>query len=1077
MASRVEIEIEISGIRYMLNTIDNEPIPLTFQIGDIQNIDATNSSYSKTIQLPDDENNRRVFGFISDLDVTLDSGPLPTLQQGGIIINPRNPGFETYRTIAPVRGAVNPYTYFNPNKKARCYVLCDSVIVMEGYLQLVKFVQNANTNNNRFECVIYSGNDNFWTKLSDNLLSDINWKKFNHIWSPESIATSWFGNADTMGYFYPLIDYGDSGAPQQGIGGDWTLQDMGGATGSTAGSYVSIDCLYPATYAKSIWDKIFQTAGYQYSSTFLNSDKFKSLIIPFNNANMTRPDDNPFTFRVGMGNVYTGPTGSAQTDKWDIQAAVPGYGTLPICTPAIPSGNANCRNIGGAGPSGTITLPGVGNIFGAGWGNVINYTDTGVRVRMADLSTPNSDGGSNYDITFWDYHQLYATSSNGNIDKLNMRFVYQYDIIEYFPTGVVNQNNLGQPTKGYLTFNRAQVANPNSPFRTEMGRPQGLTAAVPGDNTYYGIPEVGNPFGYNPVSNLNPTIRLDNGTDRLYLGDSTNNNQIVSDVTDPISGAPGKRYQGLMYTGWCGSNTARDLVDSWYTSDGVSMNYPGGYGVQKTDGLYGIRPGEHVWVTYNRQFTNSVAITVPTNLTTFTSGNTMWNEMQGDAIPYDMIDYNSVIPAGIKQSDFILSIIKMFNLFIEPDKTNPNMLKIEPRDDYYAQGTLHDWTDKLDVGQDLEGDILAETQNKITSFLPKLDSDYFNTDYNTTFNEIYGQYKYVFDNDFITGEKKIETIFASTPMVTPVGSRGFVIPKIVKWNNGGYLKTNSAPRILHRTPPVEGIWGSGLITNRFNEYWKLGVRSRNIVYDMGSAYPYAGHFDHPYDPTYDINWGQTRKLYYGQDNAINDNLVTCYWKKMLDEYDNVDSRIIIANMWLDPLDVSKFSFADQVLINNQYYKVIKIDGYDPSQKITCKVTLLKTLNITVPKAPQRAFVYGPAGTGLSPNLFMNNIGNTGLITAIGSHRNVILSSDSGSIGHNNQIGEGSPHVFVSGQDNIVEANNSNTIIHGSNNMVYASASSPFIKGDMNIVSPNGRATIFGNTNDVTDSVTASSYIV
>ena len=37
----------------------------------------------------------------------------------------------------------------------------------------------------------------------------------------------------------------------------------------------------------------------------------------------------------------------------------------------------------------------------------------------------------------------------------------------------------------------------------------------------------------------------------------------------------------------------------------------------------------------------------------------------------DYIDLNQVLHATVKQSDFIASIIKMFNLYIEPDIENP----------------------------------------------------------------------------------------------------------------------------------------------------------------------------------------------------------------------------------------------------------------------------------------------------------------------------------------------------------------------------------------------------------------------
>ena len=67
----------------------------------------------------------------------------------------------------------------------------------------------------------------------------------------------------------------------------------------------------------------------------------------------------------------------------------------------------------------------------------------------------------------------------------------------------------------------------------------------------------------------------------------------------------------------------------------------------------------------------------------------------------DTIDMNSTIPVKIKQKDFIMSIVKMFNLYISSDNTNEKNLLIEPRDDFYNNQVI-DWSSKIDKSQDIE---------------------------------------------------------------------------------------------------------------------------------------------------------------------------------------------------------------------------------------------------------------------------------------------------------------------------------------------------------------------------------------
>ena len=127
----------------------------------------------------------------------------------------------------------------------------------------------------------------------------------------------------------------------------------------------------------------------------------------------------------------------------------------------------------------------------------------------------------------------------------------------------------------------------------------------------------------------------------------------------------------------------------------------------------------------------------------------------------------------------------MFNLYVEPSKDYPKTLIIEPRDNYYQSGTIKDWSRKLNTNTPVEEQILGETQNKKTTFKYKEDKDFFNTDYTTTTGGLsYGEYNYYIDNDFTTGEKKIEVIFSPNPIVAVRVPKSkaysqIIIPKIV----------------------------------------------------------------------------------------------------------------------------------------------------------------------------------------------------------------------------------------------------------------------------------------------------------
>jgi hypothetical protein len=223
-------------------------------------------------------------------------------------------------------------------------------------------------------------------------------------------------------------------------------------------------------------------------------------------------------------------------------------------------------------------------------------------------------------------------------------------------------------------------------------------------------------------------------------------------------------------------------------------------------------PNEKLWVEVtaiadNAQIRTDVG--VPTgpiilaNYDIFTANtqNVLFNVLEQLISADELYPYGAAIPKKFKQKDFITSITKMFNLYIEPSKEFDKTLIIEPRDQFYELGDVKDWTKKLDTTQPLNIQILGDTQNNEIKLTYKKDSDFYNEDYFNirTDNEVYGQFSKFLENDFISGTRKVEPEFAATPLVDIEGSNSnFIIPQIFKVDNGTVKRSESKPRILTR---------------------------------------------------------------------------------------------------------------------------------------------------------------------------------------------------------------------------------------------------------------------------------------
>ena len=110
-----------------------------------------------------------------------------------------------------------------------------------------------------------------------------------------------------------------------------------------------------------------------------------------------------------------------------------------------------------------------------------------------------------------------------------------------------------------------------------------------------------------------------------------------------------------------------------------------------------------------------------------------------------------------------------------------------------------------------------------------------------------------------------------------------------------------------------------------------------------TSYGYAGHVNDPDDPTEDINFGAPREVYFTTDTYPTTNLFNAYYSDYMAEITDKDSKLITCNVLLNALDVLNLNFGKLVMIDNQLFRINKIEGYNSIDYKTCKVELLKVI--------------------------------------------------------------------------------------------------------------------------------------
>lgn len=338
------------------------------------------------------------------------------------------------------------------------------------------------------------------------------------------------------------------------------------------------------------------------------------------------------------------------------------------------------------------------------------------------------------------------------------------------------------------------------------------------------------------------------------------------------------------------------------------------------------------------------------------------------------------IPENVKQDDFIKSLIRMFNLYVTIDKTNPYNYIIEPREDFYLT-TARDWTYKHDENSITEIKPVGELNYRKYKFRYKADQDYFNKWHQEAFKETYGYKDVDVTSDFVKAENTTEVIFSPTPYYkNPYFN--LVTGAILQKNNGVTTEIKSNVRILYYKQ-----------INLPNTQWTFNHAGGSAVY---TNYPHGGHTDNPYSPTIDLNWGLPNLPYvYPNQFWTTNNLYNKYYSRYINQITDKNSKIVVTDFWLTPLDIHIFDFRYPIFWKDAYYLVNKLEN-NPLEGKPSKVELLKLTNYDA-FTPTDIDMSGGVGGGNNSyeRVLLDNITNgTG---------NINYGSDSAIIGGSNNF--------------------------------------------------------------------------
>jgi hypothetical protein len=338
----------------------------------------------------------------------------------------------------------------------------------------------------------------------------------------------------------------------------------------------------------------------------------------------------------------------------------------------------------------------------------------------------------------------------------------------------------------------------------------------------------------------------------------------------------------------------------------------------------------------------------------------------------NQVPISNILPANIKQIDFIRSLVERFKLVFVPSKEITKHFEICPWDEWVQQGETRDWSEHFNGKVDFKTYPLFQTQNRFITFKDQEDNDFVNYNWQNAWKQVYGQYNLDSQIEVIKGTKTVQGIFAPLP-IAPLGysatatedqilkANTFLIPHIAKdtvQNDRPGQRLPMQPKL--RLAFYNGLCGATGVNTNTSVTWYLDnagtPEPQNSYPLMSNSYP-----DPWTENAYILDWRQTLiptwdPTISGNPPLSANNTFENYWRRWYDSaYGALDPRtgvrdyssVLECEVILNYHDVWNLRFNDKIWIKDAYYLINSIETYFVGQLSPCKVQLYKMNNLGI----------------------------------------------------------------------------------------------------------------------------------
>lgn len=328
------------------------PFPLTFNIADIRDVSARKGNKSKTITIPGTNSNSALFRSIFLLTYSDETTPTNSA-----------------------------FLDFDPSIKATARYYNNGILEFNGIAQLqeCKLIDGTWS----FDLTLVSDTIDYISRMNKVKINELDFTEYNHALTKANQFETWSGFNQVNGVSTPI----QTGTDWDGVGYYYGLIDYGYPR-PTADKF-DCDQIPPQVFVYGILKKLFDYAGITWNSTFLESQRFKKLLMAYFGGNF--PTITPA--QQTNDSVYSQENNNAS-----------GF---------IVNGSTNYTGFGGS-----VTFP------DANLSDVVDVTVTSDPLGQATSSTPfNVTAGTTgmYTVEYKGNHQLEIKFDQTTLNWFNVR--------------------------------------------------------------------------------------------------------------------------------------------------------------------------------------------------------------------------------------------------------------------------------------------------------------------------------------------------------------------------------------------------------------------------------------------------------------------------------------------------------------------------------------------------------------------------------------------------------------------------------------------------------------------------------